>query len=46
MHFNAARKILSQQFPSFSGFDSTLKQQHIGKWIGNYIQILLFRGCH
>ena len=27
MHINAAQKILSQQFPSISGFDSTLKQR-------------------
>ena len=46
MHINAAQKILSQQFPSFSGFDSTLKQRCIGKWIDNYIQILFCRGCH
>ena len=38
MHINAAQKILSKQFPSFSGFDSTLKQQCIGKWVRNYIQ--------
>ena len=46
MHINAAQKILSQQFPSFSGFDSTLKQRCIGKWVSNYVQIFFCHGCH
>ena len=37
MHINVAQKILSEQFLSFSGFDSTLKQRCIGKWIDNYV---------
>ena len=46
MHINAAQRILFQKFPSFSGFDSTLKQGCIGKWIDNYIQVLSCHGCH
>ena len=46
MHINAAQKILSQQFPSFSGFNSTLKYRCIGKLVSNYIQIFFCRGCH
>jgi len=46
MHINAAQRILANQFPSFIGFDSTLKQRRVGKWVNNYIQILFCRGCH
>ena len=46
IHINAAQRILANQFPSFVGLDSTLKQRRIGKWVNNYIQIFFCRGCH
>ena len=43
MHLNASQKL---QFPSFKGFDSTLGQSCVGKWIDNYINIFHSCGNH
>jgi len=37
---NASQKILYYQFPSLLGLHSTLVEEDIGFWTGNYLQIL------
>ena len=39
-------EIVANQFPSFFGLNSILKQWPIGKWVNNYIQIFVCSGCH